>query len=414
MDQELFHKLEGLPPLSRANRQTLPCKICGNNAYIFDVVDFNKGCEPPEFYAFGISGITVPYFRCAVCGLLFTQFFDDWTPQEFARFVYNADYIKVDGEYAGIRPKREAVAMAQRLAGLSELKILDYGSGSGLFADHLRSNGFEHVSSYDPFSSPDRPAGPFDIVTCFEVLEHATSPQSTLSDIASLLHPEGCMIFSTGIQPPTIAEIRANWWYVAPRNGHVSIYSLNALAQLGQAMGLFLHVGAGGAAFAGASTSSASQRILSTVGRQLQFFQLTAPNRGDVIPAIQEASWHGVEDAGAASFRWTRQPVIVWRVQTQPFLPCDLLIAIPIQNEIQSGFANRCRLAVGNKSALLVRDGAVLTAYLSIEEPVEAVVKLMMPPLLRPCDLGPLTDSRALGLAVSTAPVAPRSAIPGD
>lgn len=405
MDKQILDQLVSLPHLSAANRKTVPCKICGSESYFFDVVDFNKSCNQPEVYPFDASGVPVSYFRCSVCRFLFTQFFDDWTPQEFARFVYNEDYIKVDGEYAGIRPEREADAMSRRLAGLKHLRILDYGSGSGVFADRLRTHGFENVTSYDPFSSPARPSGQFDVITCFEVLEHTPAPQATLVDIASLVDPSGCVIFSTAIQPPTIGEIRANWWYVAPRNGHVSIYSLNALARLGQGVGLLLHVGPGGTAFA--SKAPGSQQTSSLIGRPLQFFQLTAPNRGDAIPEEQNKSWHGPEGSGAGSFRWTREAEIVWRVHAQPFQPCELLISIPIQNEIQAGFASRCQLEVGRKSALLVRDVNVLTASLSIQEPVEALVKLVTPPPLRPCDLGPKTDSRPLGLAISTEPVAP-------
>jgi 2-polyprenyl-6-hydroxyphenyl methylase/3-demethylubiquinone-9 3-methyltransferase len=407
MDEQLFDKLAALPHLSLANRKTTPCKICGSESYFFDVVDFNKSCNQPEVYPFDASGVAVPYCRCTVCRFLFTQFFDDWTPQDFARFVYNDDYIKVDGEYAGIRPEREADAIARRLADLAHLRILDYGSGSGVFADRLRSHGFGSVSSYDPFSSPPRPDGPFDIITCFEVLEHTPSPRGTLSDIASLLDSKGCVIFSTAIQPPTIGEIRANWWYVAPRNGHVSIYSLNSLARLGQSAGLVLHVGTGGTAFAGPDMSPESQRILSLVGRPFQFFQLTAPERGDTIPPEQKTSWHGVEGSGAASFRWTREAEIVWRVQAQPFQPCELLITVPIQNEIQAGFASRCRLEVGSKSVVLARDVGVLIGSLSIQESAEALVKLVTPPVLRPCDLGPKSDARPLGLAISTGTMAP-------
>jgi SAM-dependent methyltransferase len=411
MDERLFERLVGLPPLGSESRQTVPCKICGSGAHFFDVVDFYKSCSQPEIYPFGASGIPVTYYRCSVCSFAFTPFFDDWTPQDFARFVYNDDYSKVDGDYSGIRPKRDAATIAQRLHDFSHLNILDYGSGSGVFADHLRACGFKLVSSYDPFSSPKRPRGQFDVITCFEVLEHTVSPRATLSDVASFLDPEGCVIFSTGIQPSTMGEIRANWWYVAPRNGHVSIYSLNSLARLGAATGLSLHEGSGGTAFSGACTSSATQQILSSVGRRLRFFELTAPGHGAETPAEQATSWHGLEGTGASSFRWTRQANTLWRVQEQPLQPGKLVVTIPVQNEIQSGFANSCRLEVGSKSAPFVRDISLMTATLSIEEPVEAIVRLVTPPPMRPCDLGTVKDARSLGLAISTGGAAPEGKI---
>jgi 2-polyprenyl-6-hydroxyphenyl methylase/3-demethylubiquinone-9 3-methyltransferase len=383
------------------NQQSTNCKVCGSRANVFDVVDFNKFCAR-EFYGFGLSGIFVLYLRCQVCGFMFTQFFDDWSPEEFARFIYNEDYIRVDGEYADSRPKRDAAAMALRLAEFTGLNILDYGSGTGRFAEYLAAAGIGKVSSYDPFTSPTRPDDRFDLITCFEVVEHSTAPAATLADIASLLDPGGCIIFSTGIQPPDIAEIRSNWWYVAPRNGHASIYTHEALALAGQAAGIILYAGPGGTAFAGTNPSPTSQQILASVGRPVKFWHLTAPDGGGAFPVEQGQCWHGVEGTGSTSFRWTREPEIVWRLQEERLPPCQLSITIPFQNEISEDFADNCLLEIGNKLFSLVRNGGALGASLAIEEAVDATVKLITPAPLRPSDLRDVTDNRPLGIAIST------------
>jgi len=404
LNQELSLKLAGLPRLDPRNRQTAPCKVCGHSAFLFDVVDFNKSCSQPEIYPFGASGVPVPYLRCSVCHFIFTPFLDDWTSEDFARYIYNEDYVKVDGEYAGIRPEREAAAMAQRLAGHSRLRILDYGSGSGLFAEGLRSRGFETVDTYDPFSSPARPEGRFDLITCFEVLEHTVAPRASLDDIASFLEPGGCTLFSTGIQPADISVLRANWWYVAPRNGHVSIYSLNSLASLGRHRGLTLHAGDGLMGYSYSTPSTVSRDILAGVGRTVQFFSLTAPSPGKDLPPDQRRHWHGPEgvNGGGTAYRWTASSDIEWTVLPRHLEPCDLILIIPIQNEVQPGFADRCRVEIGAQSAPLIRHTDGLRASLTIEKSVDAVVRLIMPPLLRPCDLRPVYDSRPLGLAIAT------------
>lgn len=402
MDEELFGKLTALPRLDRANMQTLACKVCSGKAEFFDIVDFNKCCTENEVYAYGRSGIVVPYFRCTTCGFMFTPFFDDWTVSEFARFVYNDDYIKVDGEYAGVRPKREAAAIAQHLAGFTNLRILDYGSGTGMFSSYLQEEGYHNISSYDPFSSPSRPEGRFDLVTCVEVLEHTTAPLTTLTDIAALLDPEGCVIFTTGIQTPNIRELRANWWYVGPRNGHASIYTLSALALAGQAVGLTLYAGPGGTAFAGTAPSLASAKILSSIGRPFRFFQLAAPDREAILRSEQKANWHSCETIGTASYRWTREPVVVWHLQAEPLQPCQLTVTIPIQNEIEPGFADGCRLEIGAKSAPFHRRFGALTASITLEEPTDPVIRLITPRPLRPSDLGRVNDNRPLGIAVFT------------
>jgi SAM-dependent methyltransferase len=402
MDHELFSRLAALPRLSRANVEILSCKICDGKAEYFDIVDFNKFCSKTEFYGFGRSGIMVSYFRCDTCGFVFTPFFDEWTTIEFGRFVYNADYIKIDGEYAGVRPKREAAALAKRLAGLTDLRILDYGSGTGLLADNLIAEGYRNVSSYDPFSSPSRPKGRFDLVTCFEVLEHTAAPMATMADIASLLEPSGSVIFSTGIQMPNMNEIRANWWYVGPRNGHASIFTLNALALAGQAAGLTLYAGPNGTAFAGSAPGETSAKILSSIGRPFRFLHLTAPHRDVTLRGEQSSNWHDCETTDVASYRWTRESAVVWRLQAKVIPAGQLTVTLPLQNEIEPGFADRCRLEIGTTSAPLYRQVGALSASLTLDEPKEAVIRLITPSPLSPADLGRPDDERHLGIAIRT------------
>src|SRR6516162_1332595 len=157
-------------------RQGQPCKVCGGFSPPFDSLDFFKYCSPTNPFAFGFAGIHVDYRRCQDCGFIFTGFFDDWTSDEFAAYVYNADYPRIDSEYADIRPGNVAAMLAERLGGWQDIDILDYGSGSGAFAQHMAEHGFTNITNYDPFSSPARPEGRFSLITCFEVIEHTTSP----------------------------------------------------------------------------------------------------------------------------------------------------------------------------------------------------------------------------------------------
>ena len=198
-------------------------------------MDFNK-CA--GFYVFGPASVPVHYHRCEECGFLFTPFFDDWTDEDFRRFIYNTDYGLVDPEYEGTRPIRVADHLAQFLAGREDAGILDYGAGGGLFAKRLTELGFQHVESYDPFSMPARPSGRFDIITCTEVIEHVPFPSVALDDMLSLLAVHGCIILGETLQPPDIGMIRGNWWYVAPRNGHMSTFAGRTLAMMAERSGL--------------------------------------------------------------------------------------------------------------------------------------------------------------------------------
>ena len=116
------------------------CKLCGAQTMIFDAVDFNKHCSGYP-YVFGLSGVVVPYFRCPNCHFIFTDLIDDWTVEEVIEFIYNDEYIKVDPEYRGDRALKTAAEMRSRLAGCEGARILDYGSGSGVFADEMRRYG---------------------------------------------------------------------------------------------------------------------------------------------------------------------------------------------------------------------------------------------------------------------------------
>jgi SAM-dependent methyltransferase len=228
----------GTSRLSRAPFVESRCKICEGPASRFDVVDFNKHCGETNPYEYGLAGLPVYYSRCGDCGFIFTRHFDDWDNARFARDIYNEDYVKVDPEYASTRPLRAAEHFAAVFPETCALSILDYGAGSGVFARRLSELGFTRVESFDPYSNPGRPAGVFDLITCVEVMEHAPDPHATLRDMLSFAHAKTRIVFTTVTQPDNIAAVRAAWWYVAPRNGHVSIHSDRSLHALAAAHGL--------------------------------------------------------------------------------------------------------------------------------------------------------------------------------
>jgi 2-polyprenyl-6-hydroxyphenyl methylase/3-demethylubiquinone-9 3-methyltransferase len=184
----------------------------------------------------------VGYYRCGACGFIFTTAFDQFTHEDFAKWIYNEQYALVDPDYAGARAEGNAQFISHLLGGdpaNKSLRILDYGGGSGRLSELLRNAGYADTSCYDPFvpASSQRPEGQFDLILCFEVLEHSTDPKKAVSDILSMLRePAAIAVFSTLFQPPEIDQLRVGWWYIAPRNGHVSLFSRASMRALARAL----------------------------------------------------------------------------------------------------------------------------------------------------------------------------------
>jgi 2-polyprenyl-6-hydroxyphenyl methylase/3-demethylubiquinone-9 3-methyltransferase len=396
MRPALHNHLQHLPRLSApCAEDASPCRICAGPTLLFDVVDFNKFCSESAPYQFGLAGVPVYYRRCAACGFIHTGFFDDWTPADFAAFVYNQDYERVDGEYLTVRPEAQATHWGARLAAVPEARILDYGAGTGVFAEKMRAQGFE-ITAYDPISHPERPRETYDIITCFEVMEHAPRPLDLMRDIVSLMRPDGCIVFTTGIQPADIARQRGQWWYIGPRNGHVSIYSEPALMRLGACVGLILHGGAAAGdnlGFAAANPSAVARAALGPIASPIRTLRLAAP-------AADQAGWHGLEPGSTGPYRWTAHDTITWEFKEPLAGPARLRVTLPYVMEIDAGFAAACTLSAGAASQPVSVGDLVMEATLPLDAGGASRITLTTPPPLIPAQLRDSADNRPLGLAI--------------
>lgn len=230
-----------IPPLAPLTHQT-ECKICGHTAELYGVVDFNKSCEEHKGVLLPLSGIAVYYHQCGGCGLVFTRAFDMWEKSDYLEHIYNDDYVKFDPEYTAKRPRDVAKMVERFLEGRKTLKLLDYGGGNGMMADLLRASGYDCVS-WDPMNKDDVLPAPaqFDFITSFEVFEHTPTPLHTAKEALESLKPEtGMLLFST-VTIDTLPPRAIGFNYIAPRNGHVTIYTKKALAMLFAKFGYKIH-----------------------------------------------------------------------------------------------------------------------------------------------------------------------------
>lgn len=211
------------------------CPVCKKQtSHFLDALDFNRSCEDRRARLLPRSKRKVSYFLCADCGFCFAPEFLSWTQEEFGRFIYNAEYIKVDPDCNGSRQNDQIRVLESLMGeGKQEIEHIDYGSGLGLLSKQMNEAGWRSCA-YDPYlDSQAKPEKRFDLVTVFEVFEHAPDPHALMADVQSLLKPDGLLFFSTLLSDGSIRPTPPlNWWYAAPRNGHISLYSAHSLRQL--------------------------------------------------------------------------------------------------------------------------------------------------------------------------------------
>jgi 2-polyprenyl-3-methyl-5-hydroxy-6-metoxy-1,4-benzoquinol methylase len=224
------------------------CKCCGQPSFLVAVMDASRSGSDARAgrSVTPLSGLPIYFYSCSACDFTFTRAFDHWTSGDFAKHIYNHDYPQHDPQYAdGARGTRTAMDLIGQFGTtLNALSVLDWGGGEGSFAATLRQHGLQAVTSYDPFveSASARPAGQFDIVTCFEVMEHSTDPAALVCELANHRAADGVILISTlCCTRQTIEFGLHNWHYAVPRNGHISFMTPKALQHCARKVGLVAH-----------------------------------------------------------------------------------------------------------------------------------------------------------------------------
>lgn len=226
--------VQGLVSLG-LSKVSVACPVCGGKTKSIGKVDFNRSCEDEKERVFEQSKKLVEYCLCIRCRHCFAPEFLTWSNEKFLSEIYNDDYVLVDPELSEIRPERVAQGLEQLFGPAKSLiNHLDYGGGPGTLSKLLVKNGWKS-SSCDPFfpTSEQSDSGKHDLVTSIEVFEHVPHPRNLVEQLITRLRPDGVLYFSTLLSDSVqLDDSLLDWWYLAPRNGHVSLFSSNSLRML--------------------------------------------------------------------------------------------------------------------------------------------------------------------------------------
>jgi 2-polyprenyl-3-methyl-5-hydroxy-6-metoxy-1,4-benzoquinol methylase len=215
------------------------CPICQGYGDHNAAIPFNKSCE-----SFEHTGDLIEYLTCRECSFTWAPELCAKDPAWFAEHIYNADYHLFDPEYGGERAARQAKNIIHNYHWVrKQIRHLDFGSGEGQLTERLVKAGFDSTA-YDPFVQLEAPVGKFNLITCFEVFEHVPDPRRLMRHLASYLDDTGILIASTLLTNEQ--GLLADWWYAAPRNGHISLYSGQSLGKLAVQHGLCARISSEG------------------------------------------------------------------------------------------------------------------------------------------------------------------------
>lgn len=195
-----------------------------------------------------VSAERVPYHRCPHCGFIFTTFCDAWTADDFRTRIYNADYGKVDYDPNIAKGVTATIAygIGQNIAALlkgaqGKIRLLDFGAGGnpGRVGQALIDSGFD-VTSYEPYFADGARAiaGLYDVIYLVEVIEHCHDPLAVAQLIARHLPEHGLLYIETMLHDHPAPDTVFDSWYIAPRNGHISIFTPHALTILFRKVGI--------------------------------------------------------------------------------------------------------------------------------------------------------------------------------
>ena len=132
----------------------------------------------------------------------------------------------------------------ERLGMKSTDRVLDYGSGSGLFVQFLQERGYRRARGYDPYVKQGPAAEPlqseYDVLLSQDVLEHVAVPREHLETLRDLTVAGGLIVVGTPNADAVDFDALDQYVNMLHQPYHRHILSQAALQTLGAQVGLSL------------------------------------------------------------------------------------------------------------------------------------------------------------------------------
>ena len=218
------------------------CKLCKCGDQIFlGQVNVGRIYSHHHKYPFGKNANFIDYYLCSSCSFLYSPSWDDKDDKFWNENIYNEDYAKsVDPDFVEKR-SNDIAPVIHKIIDIfnkkEEFKIVDYRSGEAILGNLLKNEGI-HVDSFDPYSKSslskktinNTNIHQYDLLIAIEVFEHAVSPIELMEMLMQLANKDAKILFTTKIRSEKNKDLE--WPYIAPRNGHISIFSKKSLQVL--------------------------------------------------------------------------------------------------------------------------------------------------------------------------------------
>lgn len=229
-DNDVKHYFEKL------KRNGFLCPNCNSLYHIPQFVLFNPRPRGNDVK----TDESTEYNVCLNCKTIYSSEMMNWTPEKFSQKCYNDVYVQYDPDFISPNGGRTNIMfnyVSQRYN--KNIFHLDYGSGEGFLTKRLNEIGYMNSYCYDPFHHPNKEIlnKKFDLITCVEVVEHSYNINEIFKLFCDLLNPNGELIITTLFHNQ---EPLDDWWYCAPRVGHILFFEEKGFCQFALKYNFFL------------------------------------------------------------------------------------------------------------------------------------------------------------------------------